>query len=281
MRMTFEEASRQLLAQSRLRLIAEGEIPATAWNWQEGYAECQIKSKILVDKLCKDLSLLIGRPVWQAHPPTKEIRYVSSSFNFAPQAQWAWGDFINFYPAYIKKVISNLRPNNSCDNRIFSYPISPIYWRKGCASFEFPNEMDDVTFIKLTDPVVDTNKEIPPHIQNKLELLEKTEYDYKPYILRGKEGIKVLAINLGREWNDIAIATFNLPKPTQIRSLNNVLICLILCFMFLSGAGLYLQSMFENFLLRLSITVVAAIFGSVGILFLSLFVAKRYRPLKV
>ncbi len=275
--MTFEEASRDILAESRLSRIATEDIPATPWNWRQELENDRIKASNLIDKLCSDLSIITERPIIR-NSIFKSENYMISP-NQTEQAQWSWKKFLHWYPIYLKQAIDNLKAQTEGD-KVFTYPISHIRWDKGSATIELPNDMDEVTLIKLTEPItVPCDKvNLPKHVQRKLELLEQTEYDYQPYILQSKEGEKVLAIRLGCQWRDIAITTFKKP---QIKNINNVLIFLIVTLFTLFGVGLYGQSMIEGVVLRTIIAIASLALGLLGVLFLSLFMVKRYRPLKV
>ncbi len=276
-RMTFEEASRELLAESRLSRIASEEVPATPWNWRQEFENDRLRTSDLIDKLCKDLSIVIERPIVRNSMFRSDSNWIISN-SPSEQAAWTWKKFLQWYPNYLKQAIENLKAQADGD-KVFTYPISHIRWDKGSASVELPNDMDEVTFMKLTEPVtVPCDANVPPHIKRKLELLEQTEYDYQPYILQSKDGTKVLAIRLGCQWRDIAIATFKKP---QIKNINNVLIFLTTILFILFGVGLFGQAMIENIVLKVIITCSSLMLGLLGVLFFSLFIVKRYRPLKV
>lgn len=277
-RLTFEQASHSVVAESDLGRIASKEIPATSWNWREAQAEDAAKAAHFIDTFCKDLTLITEKPFKRGSSLTV-IAHEGDDYPAQFLAKIAWDEFLKNYMHYLKRVIGNLKPTDERE-QVFVYPVSHIVWKKGCAIVEFPDGSENIKTFKLAEPCMLSCEEVerPPHIERKLELLRQTTYDYKPYVLQSKKGSQILALHLGNTWHDIAIATWDKPR---LDNISNTLLLLIVGL--LSGVmlGITGYNYFENSYLKTGIAILSGLAMIFVLLFSTLWIAKRCKPLRV
>jgi len=139
---------------------------------------------------------------------------------------------------FLKSTMRSIQATPSVSS-LLTYPVNKIYWRQNVASTTLPDSMGKLRRIKLLEPerLGCEQTDQPPHIRKLLEKCKKTHFDYRPYVLKDGD-CKILALELGCDWHDLAIATWD-KRP--LIGLREWVALIALCCFIAMGCGFCLQ----------------------------------------
>lgn len=274
-RPTFEKALRDVLSNSRMSRIVDGELPAL-W-WTEALSEDKRDIEDIVDKLCKDLEVIIQHRILRQTKLRADM-FLLGHFSHEYQAAASWLKFVKNINHYIKVVLNRI--NVELDP-IVTCPIDRIHWEKGVVKTRFPRSMGVIQNIKLITPTHLRHEDVPnkpAYIQRILDVCEHTNFDYQPFVIQGKDGNRILALHLGCDWNDLVVGTW---EYYGLQNLNLVLGNLAAFFFLVMGLCIWKHSQIESQWVSIPVLLISILSGVLGGVIVSLLITRICKPLKV
>lgn len=268
---TFEQAMRLTLGNLHITKVIDDEYPVELW--QAAYLTDKKDIDKFLDAFCEDMAFLSNRLIHKAS-------YLDGVFNLfrIPKGHQ---DIIpslikNYYAKTIKvidkhinEVIDNMQCTKTKDISVKPFPFSKIRrYNKKNITASFPLGSEELTHVVLKDPSIKNIDDIkkPKHVLELLDKLNKTHYDYQPYILDDGEE-KLLVIRLGNDWNDIAIARW---EPSPIVRIDTIIMTIFALFMSLGLFGFWYNGIKTNTVGEIVILILSII--SISIFISSFFV---------
>lgn len=281
---TFEQAMRTTLGNLNITKVVDDELPVELW--QVAYLADKKEVDKFLDTFCEDMSFLANRPI-------SRESYLDGTFNlFGTRPRIPrdlvhgvikdyYGKTIKVMDRYINEVIDNMQCRKTNDVCMKPFPFSKVKrFSKKIIQAHFPTAKDEVEQVLLNEPEQKNIDEVPKpiHILQLLDRLEKTHYDYQPYILdSGKE--KLLVIRLGNDWNDIAIARW---EPAPVIKIDTALMAFVFLLFSLGTIGFW----FNGFPLagsvgEIIILVLSVLSWVASAFFTGLFLVRNNKSFKV
>jgi hypothetical protein len=284
-RQTFEQAMRLSLGNLNITRVIDDELPVEFW--QMAYLSDQKNIDKFVNVFCEDMAFLSNRPI-------KRESCLEAQFNlFHPRIRMPmdifatvikkdyYGKTLKAIDRYINNIIDGMQCLKTSDITIKPFPFSKIKRsNKKFISAYFPLATDNITQVTLNDPTpksIEEVKDKPRHILNMLDKLDRTQYDYQPYIL--DDGThKLLIIRLGNDWNDIAIAQWE-PLP-KIR-VDNGLLAVAMVFIMGGILGFWYNGFALTQITEILLLVLSILSSAISAVLAGIFVVRNNKSFKV
>lgn len=269
-RLTFEEGYRDVVYNSAIYEL-KSEQPKASFTESKNttHKDRKVLGKLL-DDLCYDMSMIFGRRIKRQ----SELRLVVTNPFDLNWAEVYFEEYSQQIPSLVSRVINGLV------SKFVPYTLNAgwVCWSGWNAYVKFPiSRYASSSLIFNEAAEIPTDNQVPEHIEKLLQKLKKTKFDYQPYFLTGNSGEKVLALKLGCQWHDLAIARWKPQKTTS-----NLLIDVAL--MLTGILGMILSIFFAIKTESLAITIVLFVVGilsTLGASIMGMLVSDHFRHLKV
>ena len=271
-RPTFEIAYKEIVVKSSIYEL--NQINSKAWP-QSVQTAIDTDERIinnLIDKLCEDMTKLFNKKI----AVSIKFRLYPSSY----QINECYDFYLRMLPRFIDEKINNLSPNNYSPTIEFvKYPkIGLLKWNGTNVEINLMGITEEK--IKVENAEIKNINDYPDrtsHITKILSILEKTHYEYEPYILTGSNDKKILAIRLGDSWKDIAIADWDYPY-SGIDAIDNRILG---CTLGLFGVSCWGAFKFENLFIQVLFMIIGFVSFACIILLSILFYKKNFTHIEI